>query len=101
MQDQLGYVSSALSERGNHDGKNIQSVVKIAAEFISSHHMGQIAMSSRHQSHVDLMGATASQTFELLLLQNAQKLRLQDQRQVSNFVEEKSTATSRACCIKK
>ena len=45
---------------------------------------------SCYQSHVDVMRAAAAQPFELLFLQNAQKFRLQGQRQVPDFVQKES-----------
>jgi hypothetical protein len=51
-------------------------------------------MGGGNQAHVDLMRPAASQAFELLFLQNAQKFRLQGQRQVPDFVEEDSAGIS-------
>src|SRR6201993_1829309 len=51
-------------------------------------------MGSGNQTHVDVMGASASQALELLFLQNAQKLRLQAERQVTDFVQEESAVIS-------
>jgi hypothetical protein len=47
-------------------------------------------MSGGNQSHVDVMRAATAQALELLFLQNAQKFRLQGQRQVPDFVQKES-----------
>src|SRR5262249_188602 len=90
MQDQLAYVLSALSQGRNQDRKYVQPIVKITAEFVTSNHFGQIAMGSGGYAPVDVMRTSAAQALELLFLQDAQKLRLQGQWQVSNFVQKKS-----------
>src|SRR5262245_8640426 len=45
-------------------------------------------MGCRNQTDVDAVRPTASQPFELLLLQDAQQLRLKRQRNVSYFIQE-------------
>ena len=46
-------------------------------------------MSRSDQPHVDAMRATASEAFEFLFLQDAQKFGLQRQRYVANLIEKK------------
>ena len=94
MQDQLSYVLSALPQGWNQDGKYVQPIVKITAEFIPCDHVIHIAMSGSDQSHVDVMRTAAAQPLELLFLQNAQKFRLQSQRQVPDFVQKESAGIS-------
>jgi hypothetical protein len=90
MKDQLAYVLSAVPQRRNQDRENVQPIIKITAEFITCNHLCQIAMGGDNQTHVDVMRAAAAQALKLLLLQNAQKFRLQRQWQVPNFVQEES-----------
>src|SRR6201997_1333635 len=94
MKDQLAYVLPALSQGRNHDRENVQPIVKITAEFMACDHLGQIAMGSGNQPHVDVMRAAAAQALELLFLQHAQKFRLQGQRQVSDLVQKESAGIS-------
>src|ERR1700756_5564628 len=84
--DQLTYVLPTLPQGRNQDRKNVQPVIKITPEFMTRSHLGQIAMGSGNQTHVDAMGTAAAQALELLFLQNAQKFRLNDQRQIADFV---------------
>jgi len=62
------YVSPALSQRRYENGKYIQTIVKIAAEFVAFDHVGQVAMSGSHETDIDSMCALASQPLEFLLL---------------------------------
>src|SRR5580700_3202865 len=71
---------AALAPWWQHDRKYIQTVVQVTAEFVSCDHLGKIAMGRRHQTDVDAVRAAASQTLKLLLLQDAQQLRLQSLR---------------------
>jgi hypothetical protein len=89
VHDQLTYVIPALPQGRYENGKYVQPIVKIAAEFVACNHVGQVAMSGGHKTNVDAMCAAASQSLELLFLQNAQKFRLQGQRQITDFVQEK------------
>jgi hypothetical protein len=90
IRNQFSYILSALPQGRNQDRKYVQPIVKITAEFIPCDHVIHIAMSGGDQSHVDVMRAAAAQALELLFLQNAQKLRLQGQRQVPDFVQKES-----------
>src|SRR5215831_765702 len=48
-------------------------------------------MCGRHHSNIYLMCPAAAETFELLLLQNAEQFRLQRERQVPDLVEEEGS----------
>lgn len=63
----------------------------MAAEFIASNHLGQIAMGGDNQTDVDLMCAAAAQALELSFLQNAQNFRLTGHVAVPNFVKKEGT----------
>jgi hypothetical protein len=80
VQDQVTYVIPALSQGRYEDRKYVQPIVKIAAEFVACDHPGKVAMSGGHKTDVDAMCTAASQSLELLFLQNTQEFRLQGQR---------------------
>ena len=73
------------------DGKNIQTVVEIAAKLSLQDHSFQVAMSRSDDANVNLFRPRASQTLKFPLLQDAQKLRLELQRDVTDFVQEQGT----------
>src|SRR5580700_609062 len=86
--DQLRYVIPALAQGRYEDGKYIQPIVKIAAEFVAGDQVGQVAMSGGNKTDADAMCTGASESLELPFLQNAQEFRLQCQGQIPDFVKE-------------
>src|SRR6266403_4449816 len=71
-------------------GKHVQAVEQVTAEFLFFDGTNQIAIGGGDQPHVYPNRLRASQVLELLVLQNAQQLGLQLQRNVSNFIEQQS-----------
>src|SRR6266478_6871410 len=71
-------------------GKHVQAVEQVTAELFFFDGTNQIAIGGGDQPHVDPDRLRASQALELLILQNAQQLGLQLQRNVSNLVEQQS-----------
>src|ERR1700758_4406090 len=65
----------------------VQSVVKIAAELISPHHLFETSVGRGHESYVYLMGAAAAEALELLLLQNSQQLWLKRCGDIADFIQ--------------
>src|ERR1700758_3404916 len=88
---QCGNVFGALPQRRNGKRKNIQAVKEIAAEFPVLDHAGKVPVRGGHQPNVDMSRARAAESFKLLLLQNAQELRLKLGRNVCNLIEKKRT----------
>src|ERR1700676_2441178 len=43
-----GYVTGMIAQRGCHDGKDLQPIVKIAAKQLLAHHLCQIVVGGRH-----------------------------------------------------
>ena len=73
------------------DREDVQPIVEIVTKLAIGDHLFQIAVGGGDQANVGLDQLIAAQTFKLLLLQNAQQLRLKFQRHVANFVEEQRT----------
>ncbi len=71
-------------------GKHVQTVEQVAAEFFFFHRPNQIAIGGGDQPHVHPDRLRSSQPLELLVLQNAQQFGLQLQRNVSHLVEQQS-----------
>ena len=70
------------------DREHVEPVVEIAAEFPVDNHLLEIAVGGGDQSNVGLNQLVAPQTFELLLLEDAQQFGLQFQRHIAHFIEE-------------
>ena len=68
--------------------EDVQPIVEIFPEAPVGDHFCQIAVCRCHQAYIDLDGPGTAQTFELLLLQDAQQLGLQFRGNVANLVEE-------------
>src|ERR1700757_3616331 len=80
-------VLATCAQRRQENRKHIQTIIKIATEFATFHHLRQIAVGSGHEPNVDFVGAGATQSLELLLLQHTQKLGLQRQRNIPDLVK--------------
>ena len=52
-------------------------------------HVREIAVRRRHYANVDLDGAGTSQSLKFLFLEDPQQFRLQFERNISDFIEEK------------
>src|SRR2546425_2133685 len=81
-----------LAERGDLNGKNVQAVIKIAAEGALGDQFRKIYVGGGDHAHVHALGAIAAEAFEFLLLEDAEKLGLQLVRNVADLVEEESAA---------
>src|SRR4030095_1327582 len=67
-------------------------VIQITAEVIFRDFVHEIHISSGDYTNIHVHGARAAQAFELLLLQDAQELRLQLQWDIAHFIEKKRAA---------
>src|SRR5882762_862659 len=81
-------VFTARPQRRQRDRKYIQTIVEIAAKFVSLHHFYQISMGRSYEANVYLVSPAAPQALEFLLLQDTQQFGLQRQRNVSHLVQE-------------
>ena len=81
-------VVGTLAQRRQVDREHVEPVVEIAAEFPVDNHLLEIAVGGGDQSNVGLNQLVAPQTFELLLLEDAQQFGLQFQRHIAHFIEE-------------
>src|SRR5262245_42949176 len=72
-------VYGPLPERRNRYRKDIQSVIEVASILFLGDHFSKIAVGCCNHADIDLLRSRASDTLELLLLENAQQLRLKVQ----------------------
>ena len=73
------------------DGKDIQSIVEVAAKLLLQNHSFQVAMGRCHNTHVDFLRPRASEALEFPLLQDTKKLWLQLERDIADFIQEQRT----------
>src|SRR5207253_3689410 len=90
--DERRDVLRAIPQRRERDREDVQPVVEVVAEGPGRHHLREISVGRRDESDVDSFGARAAEPFELLLLEHAQQLRLELERNVADFVEEEGPA---------
>ena len=77
----------ALAQRRRKDGKDLEPVIEIAAEFFVGNHLCEVAIGGGNQTHVHRDGARAAEALDLALLQRAQELGLEVEREFANFIE--------------
>ena len=74
------------------DRNHVQAVVQVLPKAAGLHIGRQVAVGGRHQAHVDLDLALPAQAHQRALLQRAQQLGLQGQRQLANLVQKDGAA---------
>src|SRR5882724_1313840 len=84
-----------MTERWTVYGEYIEAVVEIHSEQLLGDQTGEVLIGCGHHAHVDMTGMRAAQSFELLLLQDAQQLRLQLKRNIADFIQEQRAAIRR------
>ncbi len=88
MADQHRDVLAPFAQRRQMQGKHVQAVEQVAAKFFFFDRAHQIAIGGGDQPRVHPDRFRSSQAFEFLVLQNAQQLGLQLQRNFSHLVEQ-------------
>src|ERR1700733_12608743 len=86
--DQERNVLSAVPQWRNADREHVQAIEQVAAEFAAGDHLFQIAVGCCDQPSVYPPRLRAAETFEFLLLQRPQQLRLHIKWDIPHFVKE-------------
>ena len=81
-----------LAQRRHAHAHHRQAVVEILAEGAAVHLAHQIAVGGRDHAHVDGDHLRAADAADLALLERAQQLGLQLERQLADLVEEERAA---------
>ena len=68
--------SGRLPQRRGVDREDVQAVVEIVTEPVLFHHLDEVPVRRSHQTDVDLDRPSAADALELLLLEDAEELRL-------------------------
>ena len=92
---QLGQVLLARAQRRHADRVDRQAVVEVLAEAPGLHLGQQVAVGGGDQAHVGVARAPLAHPLVGPLLQHAQQLALQLQRQLAHLVEEQRAAAGR------
>ena len=81
-------VLAPFAQGRNPDRKDVQPVVQVRPECLRRDHFMEIAVGGGDQPKIDANDARASESLDLALLNGAQQLRLQLQRDIADLVEE-------------
>ena len=87
-------VGRPLAERRQLNRETAQAVIQIGPKLSGGDHLFQIAIRGGDHPHVGGDGLIAADPLELLLLEHAQHLGLQQQRHIANFVEKQRAAVA-------
>src|SRR6202034_2311689 len=87
MLDQERDVFAPVAQWRQIDVDDVQPVVKILAEFFLFHHLAEVGVGGRENSHVDLHYVVGAEGGKFLLLNHAQQLRLRLRADGADFVE--------------
>ena len=69
---------------------DIQSVIEILTEFSLLNHLGKALIGRGYHAQVNFNALVTSQAFKFPLLEHPQEFRLQSEREIADFVQEKS-----------
>src|SRR5579859_920842 len=87
MPHQQRNIFLAFAQWRNSNRKNVQAIKQIGTKPVFFHHLCKVAVSGSYQAGVCADGATAAQTLEFPLLQDAQELGLQFKRDFTDFIK--------------
>src|SRR5579864_2549589 len=90
ISNQQWNIVRAFPQRRNSDGEDLEAIEEIASKFFVRDHFFKLAIRGCNQPNVYRNRARAAKPFELFLLKCPQKLWLEFERDVTNFVQEKS-----------
>ena len=85
---------SSRRSRSGWDGEldDLEPVVEVFAEIAAHHHLLEVAVRGRHDTHVHLDALVAPQLGELGVLQHVEQLRLQRRLHLADLVEHEGAA---------
>lgn len=86
-------IGPAFPQRGNLNTENIQAVEEVFPELPFPDHALKVPVRCRNDAHIRLPGNARPKGTKLLLLQEAQQLRLEVERYFANLVQEYGAPT--------
>src|SRR5271168_5046452 len=82
----------AFAQRRQRNREDVQPIVEIGTELALLDHRFQILIGGGNDAHIHAHRASSSESFELLLLEDAEQFGLEFKWQVADFVEQEGTA---------
>ncbi len=90
-----GDVFESVAQRRQHDAHLREAIVEVLAEAPGLDLVPQLTVRRGDDPHVDLDGRVAADPYDLLSLEDAEKLGLQGRRQFADLVDEDGAAARR------
>src|SRR5437667_4713324 len=88
-------VVGAAAQRRQVNGPDVQAIVEVVAERPLTHHLGEVAVGGGDHPDVDPNGIGAADALDLAVLEHAEQLHLDAERQLADLVEEAGAAVRR------
>ena len=88
-------VVGAAAQRRQVNGPDVQAIVEVVAERPLTHHVGEVAVRRGDHPDVDPDGIGGADPLDLAVLEHAQQLHLDAERQLADLVEEDGAAVRR------
>lgn len=92
MGDQVWKILGALAKRRQGQGKDVDTVVEIAAKLVLFDEFVEISVRGDDGAHIDLDGLVAADTLNFAFFEDAKKFGLHGQGHVADFIEEECAA---------
>src|ERR1700730_12532962 len=81
-------------QRRKFHGEYAEPIEEVSANFTCVDHLNEIAMRGADHAHISVNCGSTAETLEPCFLDNAQKLWLQLERKVADFVQEQGAPSS-------
>src|SRR5438270_13870386 len=86
---QRGNIFSAIAQRGNVEGNDIQAIKKVLPECPAGDFLFKVLISRGDDAHVNVRSDVGAYAFETLLLQDAEHFRLRAQAHIADLIQKK------------
>ncbi len=86
------HVFRTLTHGGQVEGDDVEAVEQVLAELALAHHLLEVEIGRGEDAHIGAAGHRVADALVLLVLDEAQQLGLQRQREVADLVEEQRAA---------
>src|SRR5690348_10775828 len=94
MVGKLFHIFKPLPQGWDLDGEDTQAIIEVSAKAAGFGLSEKVPVSGRNETDSDRSGALVTHALELALLQNAQQLALEFERNFTDFVQKQCAAVS-------
>ena len=87
MRGKLGDILPSFPQGGHDDGKDVEPVIEVLAEFPFLHEPREVPVRRGDHLHVDLLRVLGADDLDFPFLQDPQEFRLQPEVHLRHFIE--------------